>query len=332
VKTFIFWLIAAAFVALAGGFYMTQMPGASFRGGLPALNEDQQSLSEMLSRHVDALASEAGTRGAHQPAALTDACEYLKSQLRRAGYEVQNEQVDEHGLSLTSLQVTLVGQSRPQDVIVIAAHYDSVPGSPGADANASGCAVLLEIARAMIGKPTDRTVRFVLFPNGAGAYAENEKSGAAHFARDARKRGDKIVAMVSLDTLGTYRDGPGSQSMPFPMSLVYPDTGNFVLFAGDLSSRDLVRACVAEFRKSARFPGEGLSEPGFLSCIAPSDDVGFRSQDVPAIVVTDTGKLRNDKVGGALDTADKLDYTRMARVTEGLVHVVQSLAQRSVTL
>jgi hypothetical protein len=332
VKTFLIWLFIVVLLCGLLGAFMSQMPGDSFPGSLPALTEDQQSLAETLSSEVDDIANDTGTRGPHQQANMNAACDYLHSQLHRAGYDVRDLPFDSKGFNVNNLEVSLTGSRRPDDVIVIAAHYDSDAGSPGADANASGCAVLVELARAMVARPCERTIRFVLFANGAGPLAGDDKSGAAHYAREARKKGEKIVAMLSLDSLGVYRDTGGSQSLPFPLSLAYPSAGNFVMFAGDFGSRDLVRTCVREFRKGARFPSEGLAAPRFVSGLAASDDTGFRAQDFPAIVVTDTGLLRSDKTTTRFDTTERLDYARMARVTAGLLLVVQGLGQHGTLL
>jgi hypothetical protein len=332
VKTLLFWLIVAGLFALSAGAYMTQMPGTTFRGKLPPLGNNEQDMADSLSRHVDALASDAGSRGTHNPTALNEAGDYIKSQLRHFGYDVANTECDEHGLTFSNYEVTVGGGRNPGDLIVVGAHYDSVMGSPGADANASGCAVLLEMARALNAHGGDRTIKLVFFAVGAGPMAGDEQSAAARYARDMHRRGDRVMAMLSLDSLGMYRDVAGSQTMPLPLSLVYPEVGNFVLFAGDLGSRDVVRASIEEFRKTARFPGEGLVQPQFMSPLALSDNEGFRMQDFPAIVVTDSGKLRNANVGAPLDTADKLDFSRMARVTDGLVHVVQTLALHTTSL
>ena len=331
-KTFLIWLVVAAVFCASLGAWMSMMPGGRHLGGLAPLTEDQQTVAENLALHVDALASAVGARGPHQPQAQGDARDYLRRALTRAGLDVSDHAFTAGGLSVSNLEVTLVGTRRPDDVVVIGAHYDSSPGSPGADDNASGCAVLVELARAMSATRCERTIRFVLFANGAGTLAGNERSGGSIYAREARKRGDKIVAMLSLDSLGYYRDAAGSQKLPFPVQLAYPGSGNFVMFSGDVGSRELVRACVREFRKSAHFPSEGLAAPVLVSGTAASDDVGFRLQGYPAVVVTDTGVLRNDAIGTARDTPGRLDYQRMARVTAGLVHVVQALGRRATLL
>jgi Zn-dependent M28 family amino/carboxypeptidase len=331
VKTAIIWFVIGCVLCGLTGYWMSGMPGDSVKVTVP-LTSDQQTVAEDLSLHVDALASDAGARGVYKPTALEDAGAYLTKQLERAGYNVRILPFTAGGQKMTNLDATLAGTQRGTDIIVIGAHYDSLTGSPGANDNASGCAVLLEVAKALAETSCERTVRFALFANGAGDVAGDERSGSSVYARDLRKNGDKVVAMLSLDSLGTYRDTPGSQKLSFPLSLAYPKTGNFVLFAGDMGSRDLVRTCVGEFRKTGRLPSEGLAAPESVSGITASDDIGFRAQGFPAIVVTDTGKLRNDRIGTAADTPEKLDYQRMARLTSGLVHLVKSLGSRATSL
>lgn len=326
-KAVLFWLVVAAAFCVGMGVYMTAMPGDTFVGGLPTLTEDQSGVADRLSGHVAKLAGEIGTRGAHQVGSLTDARNYFDTQLNRAGYQVRDQAFDARGILVSNIEATRTGTRRPSDVIVIGAHYDSREGSPGANANASGCAVLLEVARELAAAPADRTIRFVLFANGAGPGAGDEKSGAAYYAREARKHGEKIVAMISIDSIGYYRDLPGSQSMPFPFGTLYPKMGNFVFFSGDLGSRELVRSSLFAFRKGTRFPSEGLAVPAFVPGFVSSDHLGFRTQGFPAIVVSDTGTLRYPQAGTAGDTADRLDFARMARVTTGLAQVVKSLAQ-----
>ncbi len=132
--------------------------------------------------------------------------------------------------------------------------------------------------------------------------------------------------MLSLETLGCYSDRPGSQSYPFPFGLLYPKTGNFVGFVGNLRSRSLVRSCVHAFRTATRFPAEGVAAPGYLPGIFWSDHWAFWREGYPAVMVTDTALFRSAYYHTAHDTAEKIDYDRLARVVVGLAAVVERLA------
>lgn len=86
------------------------------------------------------------------------------------------------------------GTARPEEIVVAGGHYDSVPGSPGANDNASGVAATLEAARALAGAVTPRTVQFVLF-----AAEELGLHGSAAFAAERRAG---VTAMINLDMVG----------------------------------------------------------------------------------------------------------------------------------
>jgi hypothetical protein len=146
-------------------------------------------------------------------------------------------------------------------------------------------------------------------------------------AKACRGRGDDIVAMLSLETLGYFRDEAGSQKYPPIVSWFYPDRGDFIAFVGNLGSRGVVREAVATFRGAARFPSEGAALPSFVTGVGWSDQWSFWQVGYPGVMVTDTAPFRNPHYHQTSDTPDTLDYERLARVTDGLVAVVKKLAE-----
>ncbi len=96
--------------------------------------------------------------------------------------------------STVNVVATKRGAVRPEEIVVVGAHYDSVPGSPGANDNASGVAVVLEAARVLAGTPTPRTIQFVLF-----AAEELGLFGSVAFAEERRQG---VVAMINIDMVG----------------------------------------------------------------------------------------------------------------------------------
>jgi hypothetical protein len=132
--------------------------------------------------------------------------------------------------------------------------------------------------------------------------------------------------MLSLETIGYYSERPGSQRYPPPFGLFYPRTGDFVGFVGNLTSRRLVRRCVGAFRRSARFPSEGVAAPGYLPGIFWSDHWSFWREGYRAVMVTDTAPFRYPEYHTPWDTADRVDVDRLARVVDGLDAVIADLA------
>jgi Zn-dependent M28 family amino/carboxypeptidase len=210
----------------------------------------------------------------------------------------------------------------------VGGHYDTVEGAPGADDNGSGVAGVLELARSLAGKPTTRTIRFVFFGTEEPPSFPTSAMGSRHYADAARARGDHIMAMLSIESIGYYDSAAGSQRYPFPLSLAYPDVGDFIGFVSDLRSGPLVRRAITTFRSAMPFPTQGAALPSWVTGVSWSDHWSFWRQGYRAIMITDTAPFRNPFYHTAQDTPDKLDYGRMARVVDGLVAVVADLAGR----
>jgi hypothetical protein len=308
------------------GVYMTRMPGRSYRAALEPLTEREQALREELRAHVAMLAGTIGERNMLRPAQLAAAAAYIRQTFEQMGYAPREQRFAVEGLEVANIEVELRGASRPEEIVVIGAHYDSVFGSPGANDNASGVAALLALARQARATPPARTLRFVAFVNEEPPNFQRRGMGSRHYARAARQRGDRIVAMASLETIGCYADAPGSQSYPVPFSFLYPTTGNFIGFVGNLGSRWLVHEMIGVFRKTTKFPSEGVAAPALIPGIAWSDQWSFWEEGYPGVMVTDTALFRYPQYHTRLDTPEILDYDRLARVVAGLGRVVAHLA------
>jgi Zn-dependent M28 family amino/carboxypeptidase len=325
------WLILPGVLAallLVVWFFMIRMPGRAFTGPLPPLTDAQQALADRLKRHVLRLAGEIGERGVAKPAAAIQAAAYLEAELGAMGYTVVSQEYDAHGQRWRNLEATLRGTTQPDEIVVVGGHYDTAPGAPGADDNGSGVAGVLELARSLAGKPVTRTIRFVFFGTEEPPSFPLSAMGSRHYAGAARARGDRIVAMLSIESIGYYDSTPGSQRYPFPLKFVYPDAGNFIAFVSDLRSGPLVRRAIASFRGAVPFPSEGAALPSSVPGVGWSDHRSFWEQGYRAIMITDTAPFRNPFYHTAQDTPDKLDYDRMARVVDGLEAVVGDLAGR----
>ena len=322
----------AVLVLLAGGsgcaawWTMIRMPLQSYQGPLPPLTAAEQELRGRLEQHVTALAGDIGERNIFTPRQLAAAADWIESVFSDAGYTVASQSFPVHEVSCRNLEAVIPGRSRPEEIIVVGAHYDSVSGSPGANDNGSAVAALLELARAWAGSEPARTVRWVAFVNEEPPFFQTERMGSLVYARACRARGDNIVAMLSIETIGYYDDRPGSQQYPFPVGLFYPSHGDFLAFVSNTANADLVRECIRVFRQQAAFPSQGAALPGWLPGIGWSDHWAFWQVGYPAMMVTDTAPFRYPHYHQASDTPDKLDYARLARVTTGLGHVLEALA------
>jgi len=320
-----FWLAllvpAAALAALL--WCMVAMPGRTWRGPLPPADDDLQRLAGRLRSHVEAVG--AREHNVWALAELEAAADYIERELAAAGHAVRREEFRSYVAPVRNILTEVRGGARPDEIVVVGAHYDSVRGAPGANDNGSGVAAVLALAHAFRDWRPARTWRLVLFVNEEPPFYRTDQMGSRVHAAGARRRGERIVAMYSLETIGWYSDAPGSQHYPFPFSWFYPDRGDFLAFVGNLPSRGLLHATVAAFRTHAQFPSDGLAAPAFIPGVDWSDHGSFWAAGYPALMVTDTAPYRYPHYHMAQDTPDKVDYERLARVVRGLERTFRAL-------
>jgi Zn-dependent M28 family amino/carboxypeptidase len=305
---------------------MIQMPGESFRGQLPPLTQHEVALRDALQRDVEKLAGEIGRRNYAYYNGLQGAADFLKTSLAQAGYQVQQQSYVISNQTYYNIEVEIHGSDRADEIVIIGGHYDSVYTSPAANDNGTGAAATLELARLFAGKKPDRTLRFVEFVNEEPPFFATENMGSMVYARRCRERFEKVVAMLSLETMGYYSDKIGSQKYPPPLGSIYPLQGNFISFIGNTASGPLVRDVIASFRRHTQFPSEGAALPSQIPGVGWSDHWSFWQQGYPGVMVTDTAPFRYPYYHTEGDTPDKVDYSRLARVVAGLERVVADLS------
>lgn len=312
---------------MLGFFAMTRMPGTSHRGPLPPLSPAEAEIAAGLHHQVQVLAGGVGERNIWRHGSMDKAASHIASTLEGLGYTVNRQEVTAYGVRAVNLEVERRGTHLPEELLVVGAHYDTVLHSPGANDNGSGVAALLELARLLRHQQPGRTIRLLAFANEEPPFYFTKEMGSHHYAARCKDRGEKIIGMLALETMGCYADSPGSQRYPWPFSLFYPDRADFIAMVGNLQSRTLVRKVTGSFRRHARFPAEGLAAPGFLYGIGWSDHWSFWEQGYQALMVTDTAFFRSPHYHTPRDTPEKLDYERLARVVAGLGRVVVELAR-----
>ncbi len=287
-------------------------------------------VADRLRGHVEQLAARIGERNLGRPGTLEAAADYVEAQWRSNGYEVRRQVYEVRGVASANLEATLAGDARAQEILVIGAHYDTVPGSPGANDNASGVAALLEIASALRTLRPNLTLRFVAFVNEEQPFFMTHRQGSRVYAREARARGEDIRLMVALETIGYYSDAPGSQRYPPLFGYFYPNRANFVGLVSDFRSRRNMRRLARAFREASNFPLQHVATFRFIPGVAWSDHLSFWSEGYRAVMVTDTAFNRYAYYHSAEDTPDKLTYVPFAQVTTGLARAFSALAMNGV--
>ena len=308
-------------------WWMIRMPAQSFRGPPPEGAAAQAALSAELAADVKALAGDIGERNVVHYDELRAAADFIEQSFVKAGLHPRRDGYEAEGKVCDNIEAEIPGITG--EVVVVGAHYDSVLGSPGANDNGSGVAALLALARRFATSSSARTLRFVAFPNEEPGYFQTEQMGSWVYASRCKARGDRITAMISLETIGYFSDAPHSQKFPVHgLGLFYPTTGNFIAFVANTSSRKLMRRALATFRAHAQLPSEGAALPGAVPGVGWSDHWAFWQHGYPAFMITDTAPFRYPHYHARSDTPDKLDYDSMARLVRASEHMIRDLVAR----
>jgi Peptidase family M28 len=212
----------------------------------------------------------------------------------------------------------VVTSSPPEDgpYLLLGAHYDSVPGSPGADDNASAVAACLECAR-LVKEHDIGSTMIVLFNR-----EEDGLIGSSQFvAYLASQSAWKVEEAQIFEMVGYFSHAAGSQRTPPGLPLIKtPDVGDFLGLLANRHSNGLaeklltlaatyipqspVMALKVYLGLEKRFPH-----------LLRSDHTPFWEARIPAIMWTDTSEFRNPHYHQASDTPDTLDYDFLAQVT-----------------
>ena len=169
-------------------------------------------------RDIEALAVDIGPREATSRR-YARAADWVERRLTSLGYRVRRETVrvpagNSWGVPVRAgTSVNLIaerpGFDRSTKHVVVGAHLDTVPQAPGAEDNASGVAVLLELARLAAVAPPEVPVRFIAFgaeePRGSGD-ALHHFGSQQHVDKLSRAERDAIAGMMSLDRVGVRAD------------------------------------------------------------------------------------------------------------------------------
>jgi Zn-dependent M28 family amino/carboxypeptidase len=272
-----------------------------------------------IKRRLDHLV---GERSPWSSAARLSAVEsYIEKEFSALGLRVESDPFSYRGKSFRNVLARTPARRAP--LVVLGAHFDSVEGSPGADDNASGVAVLLESARLLSAMKLNSEVLFCAFN-----LEELNMIGSSHLAKRLKSEGASIAGMVSLEMLGYTDRRPGSQKYPAALSWLYPDRADFIGVVGNWRSAALLRSFAGALKKVDGLPVETLSVlgNGFLVPQARlSDHAPFWDAGYPALLLTDTAFMRNPHYHSASDTIETLDLDFMAKICHGVVNAVAEL-------
>nr|MBI3613261.1 M28 family peptidase [Nitrospirota bacterium] len=287
-----------------------------------------------LRTHVEALFGE--RHPISSPDHLSRTETYLVEEFRRLGLTISSHSFEAFGGSYRNVIATMPASASPIQhsssnvqrllpPLIIAAHYDTVQGSPGADDNASGLAVMLAVAQSLQAMPLSRPVRFIGF-----CLEEEDLMGSLAYASHLRDTGQEVYGAIVLECVGYARTEAGSQRTPPGTPIHVPSVGDFLAIVGNIASADLTAAVEGQANRhmshlktiSLVVPGNGEGLPD----VRRSDHAAFWHYGYPAVMLTDTANFRNPHYHRPTDTIDTLDFTFMEHVALGVIAAASHLA------
>ena len=268
------------------------------------------------------------------PQALEQAADYIQASLDELPYDVELHLFQDADREFRNIVATRLGARHPDERWLVVAHYDTVADSPGADDNASGVAVLLELATVLAPLTFDRTVQFVAVnleeKQREGPFGETALLGSRALAAHAAEQGWQIGGAIVLESIA-YAGKQIVQKTPEGFPLRLPEVGDFVGVVGNEASRDLVEMLVQAIeRHRIALPAVPLVVPGngeMLPDTRRSDHAPFWDRGYKAVMLTDTANYRNPHYHRPTDTLDALDLSFAAQVCRAVAAMVVAAAR-----
>ena len=263
------------------------------------------------------------------PTRLQEAEAYLYRQFSESGLAATTQHFQALGGTYHNVIGTALPDAKPfqsAPPLILAAHFDTVQGSPGADDNASALAVMLHIARRVRAMKLARPIHFIAFN-----LEEENLLGSSAYTALLRKNRETIHGAIVLECVGYASHHAGSQKTPPGVPIAVPTTGNFLAVIGNERSH-ILTGSVAKAMQS-HLPIVPLIVPGNgeqLPDTRRSDHTSFWEQGFPAVMLTDTANFRNPHYHRSTDTLDTLNLDFIASVADGVTTAVMDLAVRHV--
>lgn len=298
---------------------------------MAAVQWEEGAVRVELAALVRMLAVTIGPRSYQDPTNLNAVEDFVSRRFASFGYQVAEQPYQVEGFAARNIIAERRGTEQPDRVIVIGAHYDTVVGSPGADDNASGVAVLLELARLHAKTGFRKTVRFVAFTLEEPPFFRSRYMGSRIYARSLKERGEQVEGMLCLESVGYYSHDKGSQSFPwlvFWLRWRYPTTGNFLTVISNSDSEPLQIQVRDSLKAGMDLPVETYTGPWWVPGVDWSDHGSFWKEGYPAVMLTDTALFRNPHYHRPTDQPETLDYQAMTELVRGLSGALTALDER----
>ncbi len=277
--------------------------------------------TNILKQHVTFFTSVQPARNFANISSLDSCANYIFSYLKSFADTVYFQEFTVEGKLYKNVIASYGSEFKNR--LIVGAHYDVCEELPGADDNASGVAGLLEIGKALHGKTLNKRVDLVAYTLEEPPFFRTNKMGSAIHAESIIEDRSTITGMICLEMIGYFSDEKNSQDYPIAaLKLVYPNIGNFITVVGRSDQSDYTQKVRQLMKAGSSIPVESINAPAALSGIDFSDHLNYWKNDFNAVMISNTGFYRNHNYHTADDTMEKLNFAKMALVTQSVIHCI----------
>ncbi len=280
----------------------------------------------VLQQHVETLSVQLFPRSHNHPPKLQAVANYIQQQLQGTGGKIKTQSYEVGGKTYQNV----LAEYGPETahILVVGAHYDTYEELPGADDNASGIAGLLALGKLLGQTKLDTRIVLAAYTLEEPPFFYSNNMGSAVHARSLKKKDQTVDLMICLEMIGFFTEAPDSQDYPNPLlHLYYPPKGNFITIVDQLFSNQ-ARPMKQLFTEITDIPTYSINAPSAIEGVDFSDHRSFWNEGYPAIMVTDTAFYRNKAYHTSEDTADRLDYPKMAQVVYGVYQFLKVVSNQ----
>lgn len=314
-KLFLFSLV------LALGYYFIRSYSVNEEENYAITTEEVEPDSgktQLLKEIVKELSEVSPPRNYSHIASLNKCADYIKTKFESYGLNTKYQSYKVDNNEYKNVSAFLGDMSRPR--IIVGAHYDVAGEFPGADDNASGVAVMIEVAKRLSKESLKNiSVEFVAYTLEEPPYFRTENMGSNIHAQSVIDENVKVWGLVNLEMVGFYTDETDSQDYPVPgMGLIYPNKGNFIAVVGNSDNSEMVELVSGSIKRNSKIRTISLAAPSALPGIDFSDHLNYWSRGMPAIMLTDTAFYRNKAYHTENDTMDRLNFSKMQELAEAV--------------
>ncbi len=287
-----------------------------------------QSSRDSLRKHVVKLSAQPFPRDKQHIEYLDRAADYIRDNLAKYTKRVVFQKFKIEDVLYKNV-IASVGPDTGYRIIV-GAHYDVWANTPGADANASGVAALLELNRLLSRiRNLPYRIDFVAYTLSDVQNVAMENTGSYMHAKSLKDFHIKVLGMLSLQGIGFYTDVPHTQQYPLRFyKYLHGHRGNFI----SIYSRRNNGFFPLQIKRMCKQYGSGMKVVSFnplipLKKLSKGDQNNYLAMGYPGVKISNTGSYRNKYVNYDVDTYETLDYSRMSQVVNMLYEILMRYKQ-----